>query len=219
MNYKNLLLLGATGGIGKWVLKMAREKGYDITVVVRSANKLEITEGIKIIEGDVHDPETIKKAMEGRDAVISCLGIKRKTQNNPWSPLASPTNLAELAIQNVISIMKEQEVNRLITISAAGVGDSISTLSPLMKFMVKRSNIKYTFQDFDRVEKLMKNSGLDSLAIRPVALVDSEWSNKAKIVDKFKMSSKISRAEVAQWMMNSLERPGTYKTSTEMIGW
>ena len=48
MKYKNLLILGASGGIGQWAVKIAKERGYNITVVVRSKASIEKIEGLNV---------------------------------------------------------------------------------------------------------------------------------------------------------------------------
>ena len=115
--------------------------------------------------------------------------------------------------------MKKQGIQRIVAVSAAGVGDSWTAVTPFMKFLVRKSNVKYAFDDFDNMEKLLLNSGIDSLTVRPVGLVDKEPSSPAKIVDRFKMSSQISRIDVATWMMDALERKERFNQSSEMIGW
>ena len=219
MKYKNLLILGASGGIGQWAVKIAKERGYNITVVVRSKASIEKIEGLNVLQGNVLDSDVLEEAMQGQDAVLSCLGIKRKTQGNPWSALASPTDFTEMVAKKTVAIMKKKDIQRLIVISAAGVGDSWSAVSPFMKILIRSSNIKFTFDDLDNMEKILHNGNIDSLAVRPVGLVNGESSNRAKIVDRFKMSSKISKSDVAKWMLDALEREERFKSPTEMIGW
>ena len=219
MEYKKLLILGASGKIGQSVVKIATELGYDVSVVVRSKTSVENIKNITIIEGSVLDTDILEKAIQGQDAVLSCLGIKRTSQSNPWSPLASPSNFTESVIKNALPIMTKHGIKRFVGISAAGVGDSWDTVSPLMKFIIRSSNIKLAFADFDKMEKALLTSNIDSLTVRPVGLVDGNKNTDAKIVSNFKMSSQISRKDVAEWMMDALERKGTFNKSSEMIGW
>lgn len=219
MKNKKILILGATGGIGQWAVKIAKERGYEITVVVRSKAKFKNAEGIKVIQGNVLDSEVLENAMKGQDAVVSCLGIMRKNGKNPWSALASPTDFTESVAMKTVAIMEKQGIQRLVTVSAAGVGDSWNKLSWFMKFMIGSSNVKLTFADFDNMEKILHSSNIDSLSVRPVGLVDEQPTDKAKIVDRFITSSKISKSDVAKWMIDALEREERFKNPTEMIGW
>jgi len=219
MKHRNLLILGASGGVGKWAVKIAKERGYKITVIVRSKASFENSEGIHVIEGNVLDNDVLEKAVQGQDAVLSCLGIKRKNQANPWSVIVSPTDFTEMVMKNTITIMENKGIHRLVTVSAAGVGDSWSSVSSFMKFMIASSNIKHAYKDFDNMEKRLKNSKIDSLSVRPVGFIDAEPTNKTQLVNQFNISTRISKSDVAKWMVNALEREERFEKPTEMIGW
>ncbi len=219
VKYKNLLILGASGGIGQWVVKIAKERGYSVTILVRSKTSFDKAEGLNVIEGNVLDSNVLEKVIQGQDAVLSCLGIKRKSKANPWSAIVSPSNLTEVVAKTTVEAMKRHGVQRLIVISAAGVGDSWKNVSSFMKFIIRSSSIKLSYNDLDNMEKILQSSDIDSLAIRPVGLVDGQPSNRAKIVSHFKVSSKISKGDVAKWMLDSLEKETRFSSSSEMIGW
>jgi len=219
MRNKNLLIMGASGGVGQWAVKMAKERGYNVTVVVRSKASIETIEGINVIEGSVLDSDVLEKAMKGQDAVISCLGIKRKNQKNPWSAITSPPDFTEMVVKKTVAIMERQGIERFVAISAAGVGDSQGKVNAFMNFMIRSSNVRIAFDDYDKMEKIFLKSNIDSLAVRPVGFVEGQPTNDAKIVDRFKMSSKISKSDVAKWMIDALEREAPFKTPSEMIGW
>ncbi len=73
---KRILVLGATGGLGRFVVQELREKGYWIRVFSRSKSKLKVLGDLfdESILGDIMDPESIEPAVIGMDAVISCAG-------------------------------------------------------------------------------------------------------------------------------------------------
>lgn len=219
MKYKKLLVLGASGGIGKWVVEMGQERGYEITVVVRKKASMDKFQNINIIQGNVLDSDVLKQAVEGQDFIISCLGIKRESQSNPWSTIASPSDFTEMMTRKALPFIKEQKIKRFIAVSAAGVGDSWGSVSWPMKFLIKKSNVKIAFSDFDKMENILHESDIESLSVRPVGLIDKTPSNKAKIVNEFSMSSRISKSDVAIWMLDALERKDSFSTPTEMIGW
>lgn len=219
MKHENLLVLGGTGACGRWVVKLAKERGHDVTAIVRSASKLQSEEGVHVIEGSVLDADTVDRAMVGQDAVLSCLGIKRKTPN-PWAAVVPPTDLTSHSACNIVDAMKNQNVQRVVAISSAGVGDSWGQVSPVMRFLVRRSNISVSFQDMAEMENVYKQKGIDSLCVRPVGLVNKDQSNKSiGIVPRFGLLNQIGRRDVAEWMLDAIERPEPFKNSTEMIGW
>jgi uncharacterized protein YbjT (DUF2867 family) len=73
---KKLLLFGATGNLGKEIAKEAVKEGYDLTMVVRNAEKAAKLSKIseKIIVVDAGNQAALKNICNGFDSVISALG-------------------------------------------------------------------------------------------------------------------------------------------------
>ena len=70
-----LLILGATGSLGRHVLRQAVGAGHDVTVFVRTPSKLspEVRERVSVHTGDLSElvpPDMIR----GMDALINCAG-------------------------------------------------------------------------------------------------------------------------------------------------
>lgn len=219
MKHKNLLVLGASGACGRWVVQLGQERGHRITAVVRSATKYESRQGIQVVEGNVLDADTVEKAMKEQNAVVSCLGIRRKTAN-PWSALVSPADFTSQSARIIVQAMKVHDVRRVVAISAAGVGDSWSRVGPAMKFLIRSSTIAVSYRDMDEMERVYSHDDIDSLVVRPVGLVDNGQSNKqTRVVPRFGLSSRIARKDVATWMLDAIERPEPFENQAEMIGW
>ena len=68
------------------------------------------------------------------------------------------------------------------------------------------------------MEEILDSSGLDTLAVRPVALINGEASGRAQIVSRFEKTSKITTGDVARWMLDAVERSSLFKQRSEMIG-
>ena len=124
MKHKNLLVLGASGACGRWVVQLGQERGHHITAVVRSVAKYEGPQGIQVIEGNVLDADSVGKAMREQDAVVSCLGIRRRT-HNPWSAVVSPTDFTSQSARIIVQAMQGHDVRRVVAISSAG-GEFVS---------------------------------------------------------------------------------------------
>lgn len=74
-----IAVFGATGGIGKFVVKHALEKGYEVNAYVRNPQKLQIeNKNLKVFVGQVSDYDKIKETIAGCDDVIIALGISMK---------------------------------------------------------------------------------------------------------------------------------------------
>lgn len=219
MNKKRILVLGASGGIGQWVTHLALERGHQVRVVIRASTQFTPPEGVEVIRGDVLDPNVLEEAVKDQDVVISALGMMRVNKNNPWSRLASPKNFTTRVTKNLVEAMQRHAVKRLVAVSAAGVAESESTLSLVMKLLVKLSNVRKTFADFAHMEAILAQSGLDTLTVRPVGLVDNNEQRQTEIVDRFPLSYQVSKKAVAEWMLNAVERSAPFEQPAEMIAW
>ena len=71
-----VLVAGATGKTGNWVVKRLLEHGVSVRVFVRSLEKAQELFGdrVQVAIGRIQDREDIARAVEGCDAVISALG-------------------------------------------------------------------------------------------------------------------------------------------------
>ncbi len=113
--------------------------------------------------------------------------------------------------------MKTHGVGRLIAISAAGAGDSREKVDAMSRFLFRISKLAITLRDSANMEASYSQSGLDSLAVRPARLTDGPPSGRARIVERCNGFSKISRSDVAAWMLDALERPEPFDPRSEMI--
>jgi len=218
MKNMNILVLGATGNTGQKFVDMALERGHRITAIVRSTAGVKERDGLEVIQGNVLNPTVLRDAFSGMDAIVSCLGIRKKNPSDPMTPLLSPEDFTTRSAAAIVDAMKVNGIERLIVISSAGIGDSWKTVYPEMRTAIESSNIGKIFLDLNNMEKVLESSGLDTLAVRPVLLINGEATGKAQIVDKFEKTSKIFTGDVAKWMLDAVERPAPFDQRTEMIG-
>ena len=83
---KDIVLLGATGYVGRALLNEALERGEKVTAIVRNADKLkDVTDpNLMVVEGDVTDPAVIP--LLSKKTVFEKSGF---TNNVPAPPTTS----------------------------------------------------------------------------------------------------------------------------------
>ncbi|MEY3867247.1 MAG: hypothetical protein RLZZ338_1138 [Cyanobacteriota bacterium] len=76
---KRILVAGATGGVGKRVVRRLLEKGYQVRSLVRDLKRAQqmLGNNIEFVEGDITIPETLTSLVTNDiDAVICCTGTR-----------------------------------------------------------------------------------------------------------------------------------------------
>jgi uncharacterized protein YbjT (DUF2867 family) len=213
----NLLVLGASGSCGRWLCCLARERGHHVRALVRPATPFDAPAGVEVVRGEVLETGVLDRAVEGCDAVLSALGIKRTTPMNPWSALASPSDLTTRVARRLTEVMPRHGIRRVIAISAAGVRESIREVHPVIRWMIGHSNMTASYEDLAGMEAVLAESGLDWMAVRPTTLTDGPPSGSVHPVDRYGLLYRVSRGDVATWMLDAVEASEPFEDRTPMI--
>jgi putative NADH-flavin reductase len=198
----NILVLGATGRTGKIFVRIAIGRDHQITAIVRDTSKGTLPK-VKYIEGSPTDGQLLNNIMKGIDAVVVSLNINR-TSDNPFAKVVSPLSLISDTAKALITAMERNNVKRIITVSASGVGDSWMDMPLIARLFIRYSNIWRAYEDHDRQEQLLRKSNLAWTIVRPVMLNDKETENYMATIGKPKGSG-ISRAGVAKFILDVIE--------------
>jgi uncharacterized protein YbjT (DUF2867 family) len=199
-----LLILGASGGVGRWATRLAAEKGHRVRVLVRPAAAFDAPPGVEVLRGEALDPGALEHALEGVDAVLCCLG-QRRAGRSPWSRPLSPPDLMERVARLLIPAMDTARVRRLVVVSAAGVAESEAQLTGPTRWLVRQGQIGVAYRDLAAMERALADSGLDWLASRPVTLIDGAPTGRAREVERYRFTSTVRRSDVAAWILDAVE--------------
>jgi uncharacterized protein YbjT (DUF2867 family) len=214
-----LLVFGASGGCGSWVVKLAAEREWSVTAFVREQTAYVPPAGVKLMRGDVLNAAHVTSVMPDHDAILSCVGAQRINAVNPWSVLKSPPDFCANSAARIIAGAAATGIRRIGGISAAGVGDSAAALPLVMRALIARSTIGVMYRDLGRMEDAYDASGLDWFAVRPVTLINLQPSTRVRVLQRFGSFSVISRADVAQWMLSTIAAPAQPQQRRPVIGW
>jgi putative NADH-flavin reductase len=201
-----VLVLGATGGVGRHVVPLAQAAGHEVTVLTRSSSYT-APAGVRVVHGEVLAGDGLAAAMAGQQAVLSSIGMQRKHPANPWSASLSPTDLTSTTARRIAAAMKAAGVPRIVAVSAGGVGDSAPRLNAVMKFFLATTMIGTAYRDLAVMESVYADSGLDWVAPRPTRLTNAARAPRVAVVESFGAFDDISRADVAGWMVAALAVP------------
>ena len=196
-----LLLLGATGRTGKQLLAQALDRGYEVTALVRSDSKIEAGKHpprLRVRIGDVTEAAILESALDGQDAVISALGSNRLTE-------LLGTDFITRSTRAIISAMQRRGVNRLVMLSALGVGET-AALAPLLVRLVFRTVLRAVGEDKAAGEAHLQASNLDWTLVYPSQLTDGPLTGKYRSGQDLRVRgmAKISRADVAHFMLGEI---------------
>ena len=189
-----VLLIGANKGLGYQVLKELLSKKITVNCLIRRKGLINFeSKYLKIFYGDATNLSDLKNSIGNSECIISTINVQRKNIF-PWSRLTnSKTTISDFAKNSIIA--SEDKINRIITISAWGVGESREKIPKLFKFLIKFSNLKYPYIDHDIHEKVIENSNLNWTIIRPTALTNE---TKYHDIEEFKGKRKINKITIGR---------------------
>jgi len=193
-----IIVFGASGRSGIEVCKQATQKGMNVIGfdLVKSA-KLNDLSNFMFIKGSVLDKKSVIKAVRGVDGVVSELGVKLGNIN----PVISCGN------QNIITAMKANRVERLITQSAFGALESWQHL-PFYYKLLHKYMLGQIASDKNAMEEILMASKIDWTIIRPVRLTKGPMRANYRVGNaklSLGLNPRISRADVAHFIINELQ--------------
>lgn len=206
-----ILLLGATGSLGKHILTQALQRGHLVTALVRDKAKATEAPDLRFVEGDAQDESAVSAALAGQEAVIYSLGHSRLNQ---------PTTFFSDTTRILLKLMAEHGVRRLVAVTGIGAGDSRGHGGWLYNNVIFPLFTRQGYEDKDRMEALIRASALDWVIVRPASFADGPARGNLRALTKLEgiQIAKISRADAASFVLDQLEQD-TFLQQTPLVGY
>lgn len=199
-----ICVLGGTGGVGRQFVSQAVAAGHEVTVLARTPAKVERAD-VTVVEGDALDPAAVRRAVEGNDVVVSCLGSTEGPEKH--------TSLRTMAA-NVADAMSATGVRRVVWCASEGVDGEIPGL--FGKFVMKM--LAKPLADHRAAQERLRSAGLVVTVVRPRALNDGPL--RTDYVEDPDGPSRgaysIARASVAHFMLKAATDPAYENTSVAL---
>ena len=191
-----VVVCGATGRTGRELVRVALERGHEVTALVHDAHgELAPADRLRIAYGDVLVRATLPPAIEGADAVLWAVGPRSDSTPGLQGP----------GIANVAAVMRDAGVRRLVALSSSGVGDLRG--DPWWRRLFGRSSRSVTTADLRHMEVALRQSGLDWTIVRASQLLDGPAQGRCRVGPGYSLpgSTGVARADVAAVMLDQLE--------------
>lgn len=144
-----ILLTGGTGTLGRLVVPLLRDAGYDVRVLSRHTH--EATAGIEFVRGDLAKNEGIDAAVKGTEIIVHCGGSAKGDRDKT---------------RNLVRAASQSGTSHLVYISVVGA-DRIPVVS-----RVDRAMFGY-FEAKLAAEQVVANSGLPWTTLRATQFHDA----------------------------------------------
>jgi nucleoside-diphosphate-sugar epimerase len=194
-------VFGATGQIGRLVVAEPLAADHTVTAYVRNPAKLDDDgSGPSTVIGELSDPELVRQAVRGADAVISALGpsLKRSARDAPVT----------LGTRNIVAAMEAEKVNRYIGLATPSVADERDrpTLKARVLPVVAGLLFPNALAELVGMTTAVTGSGLDWTIARITSPKNtpSKGSLRAGYLGRDKVGSAMSRADIAAFLVAQL---------------
>jgi len=148
MKNTNILLAGATGYLGSYLLKALIENQNQVLAIVRNPNKLKNNNEnfLEVKQAEVTKPDTLRDICKGIDTVISTVGITKQKDGLTYLDVDYKANM------NLLKEAKKAGVRHFVYVSAINGH--------------KYRNLKI-FEAKEKFVDALKSSGLNFTIVRP----------------------------------------------------
>lgn len=144
---KKVLIAGATGYLGRFVVRKLKEAGYYTKVLVRNKDQAKVlgkfdspaiaTDADEIIEGEITDAETLIDICEGADYVFTAIGITKQQDKVTFKDVDYQGNLNLLQEAERHSVKKFMYIHVLTDDRGKELGPLVEAKSRFVEALIQ----------------------------------------------------------------------------------
>lgn len=201
MKQQKIAVLGGAGRTGKYLVNQLISKGFQLKVLLRHPENFLIQSPmIEIVKGDAINAESIRKLVEGCDAIISVVGQR------PGEPL-----VASQATQNLLDAMNEFGIRRLVSLAGLNVDVPTDMKSKETQLATEwmKTNFPEIHADRQKSYSLFEESLLDWTLVRVPFIEFQDASGELAVNLEDCPSGKINAGSLAVFLVGQLS-DGTF---------
>lgn len=189
-----VLVAGATGRTGRWVVSRLKHYGVPVKVLVRSAEKAKAFGDVDAIVGKIQNDEDVAKAVAGCSAVISALGSREVFGE------ASPGEVDRDGVIRLVDQAAKAGVKHFGLVSSMAVTKWYHPLNLFAGILTKK------FEAEEHLREVFGKEGRSYTIVRPGGLKDGEPLQHDLHVDQGDRmwNGWINRSDVAELLVASL---------------
>lgn len=200
----NITIIGASAGIGLATVQQALSKGHFVTALSTHTESIPDHNHLTKINGSATSVDDLKTVIADAEAVIITIGTKNKKPNTLFSDTATSLVKAveELGFKGPV-----------LVITGFGAGASKRFLGFFMRTVI-RFFLKHQYINKTLMEEIIIKSKLNWEIVRPGMLTNGPQTKNYKILPDLYEGikvSKISRADVADFLVQEAEHPTMIK--------
>jgi putative NADH-flavin reductase len=196
-------LFGATGSLGSQCLVQCLSAGHEVTVLVRSPEKLPtaLRDKMTVIKGDGLVAADVASAMPpGTEAVLFAIGVDEKT---------SPLDLCTDVTRHILAVMRERQIPRLVWCGGGSNfrPEDVITFGARFVRWFSETFLKHRHSDKEhQLELLDDNTDIGWIGVRPLQMKAGPKKGQYRLgFNAFSGFSSISFADCAHAMVNMLK--------------
>ncbi len=151
----NIAIVGGTGMLGWPVATALAQAGFTVTALTRTAQGNRNHPNIKWLVGDLKNTDSIRKLLEGNEAVHLNLSVKQNETQTDW-------HAEEQGLENLLRIAREQNIKHISYLS-----------SLIMNYQGMYGFDWWVFRLKQRAIAQIRNSGISATVFYPSTFMET----------------------------------------------